>query len=131
MAAARLVVWGLLWALLCGCAGGAVDIAALAAFDIDPTLKQFIGSMYEEFQADKAALRAELADERRQNRECKKENQLQAGQIAALQAALHEFSNKTRADMKKMMVQVNIMNLPNNNQRLSCRSKEQTAANQR
>eukprot|EP01050_Picozoa_sp_SAG11_P036846 SAG11_NODE_14228_length_620_cov_1.785029_1_plen_54_part_10 len=54
MAAAQLVVWGFLWALMCGCAGGAVDIAALAAFDIDPTLKQFIGSMYEEFQADKA-----------------------------------------------------------------------------
>ena len=31
----------------------------------------------------------------------------------------------------EMMVQVKIVNLPNNIQRLSCRSKEQTAANQR
>eukprot|EP01051_Picozoa_sp_SAG22_P037178 SAG22_NODE_18413_length_287_cov_5.356383_1_plen_29_part_10 len=29
MAAARLVVWGFLWALLCGCAGGAVDLQDL------------------------------------------------------------------------------------------------------
>eukprot|EP01050_Picozoa_sp_SAG11_P018468 SAG11_NODE_2795_length_2960_cov_11.196435_1_plen_488_part_00 len=105
MAAARLVVWGLLWALLCGCAGGAVDIAALAAFDIDPALKQFIGSMYEEFQADKAALRAELAEERRQNMERKEENQLLTGQVVGLQAMLYEFgqlTNKTRVDAQKM-----------------------------
>ena len=31
----------------------------------------------------------------------------------------------------EMMVQVQIVNLPNNIQRLSCRSKEQTAVNQR
>eukprot|EP01051_Picozoa_sp_SAG22_P014658 SAG22_NODE_1811_length_3525_cov_12.037653_3_plen_92_part_00 len=32
MAAMRLVVWGLLLALLCGCAGGAVDLQDLSAF---------------------------------------------------------------------------------------------------
>eukprot|EP01050_Picozoa_sp_SAG11_P004928 SAG11_NODE_328_length_10690_cov_25.464357_5_plen_536_part_00 len=98
-------MWGFLWALLCGCAGGAVDIAALAAFDINPALKQFIGSMYEEFQADKAALRAELADERNRNDAQEKENQLLVGQVVGLQAALHEFgqlTNKTRADAEKM-----------------------------
>eukprot|EP01050_Picozoa_sp_SAG11_P016545 SAG11_NODE_2270_length_3595_cov_15.410755_1_plen_693_part_00 len=87
-----------------------MDIAALAAFDIDPALKQFIGSMYEEFQADKAALRADLQgqlnDERRKNEAQRKENQLQAGQIAALQAALHEFSNKTRAEASQLKANV-------------------------
>eukprot|EP01051_Picozoa_sp_SAG22_P012201 SAG22_NODE_1246_length_5017_cov_20.060175_2_plen_602_part_00 len=55
---------------------------------------------------DKAALRADLQgqlnDERRKNEAQRKENQLQAGQIAALQAALHEFSNKTEANVQKM-----------------------------
>eukprot|EP01050_Picozoa_sp_SAG11_P014492 SAG11_NODE_1792_length_4254_cov_20.360770_1_plen_639_part_00 len=111
MAAAGVVVWGFLWALMCGCVGGAVDIAALAAFDIDPALKQFIGSMYEEFQADKAALRAELAEERRQNMERKEENQLLTGQVVGLQAMLYEFgqlTNKTRVDMERVTIQVNM-----------------------
>eukprot|EP01052_Picozoa_sp_SAG31_P003088 SAG31_NODE_115_length_24128_cov_47.693912_11_plen_1303_part_00 len=67
-----------------------MDIAALAAFDIDPALKQFIGSMYEEFQA-------ELAEERRKNEAQEHENQLLAGQVVGLQAMLHEFSNQTKA----------------------------------
>ena len=37
----------------------------------------------------------------------------------------------TSSVIVEMMVQVNIMNLPSSNQRLSCRSKEQTAVNQR
>ena len=87
---------------MCGCAGGgAVDIAALAAFGIDPALKQFIGSMYEELQADKAALQAELADERRERKE---ETRLLVGQVVGLQAALHEFSNKTRAETSQLKV---------------------------
>ena len=109
MAVARLVVRGFLWTLMCGCAGGVVDIAALAAFDIDPTLKQLICSMYEEFRADKAALRAELADERRQNKAQREEYQLLVGQVVGLPTILHvleERTNKMRAEAGPMRADV-------------------------
>eukprot|EP01052_Picozoa_sp_SAG31_P011505 SAG31_NODE_653_length_13152_cov_4.899487_1_plen_747_part_00 len=80
-----------------------MDIAALASFEIDPALKQFISSMYKEFQADKAALQAELADERRERKE---ETRLLVGQVVGLQAALHEFSNKSEANMQQMSLRL-------------------------
>eukprot|EP01043_Picozoa_sp_COSAG02_P057198 COSAG02_NODE_6903_length_3297_cov_18.176986_2_plen_719_part_00 len=105
MAAARLVVWGFLWALLCGCVGGAVDLQDLSAFA--KRLDSLEQQLQEERQ-DKAALRAELADERRQNKAQREENQLLVGQVVGLQAMLHEFANKTRADMERVMIQVNM-----------------------
>eukprot|EP01050_Picozoa_sp_SAG11_P020029 SAG11_NODE_3298_length_2539_cov_3.599590_2_plen_636_part_00 len=107
MTAIRMVVWGFLWALMCGCVGGAVDIAVLAAFDIDPALKQFIGSMYEEFQADKAALRADLVGERERNIEKDKKIDLLVGQVVGLQAMLHEFSNKTKTRLDQCEANTN------------------------
>eukprot|EP01051_Picozoa_sp_SAG22_P004372 SAG22_NODE_232_length_14402_cov_58.042159_2_plen_579_part_00 len=67
-----------------GCGAAEQDLSAV--FKRLDSLDQ---QLHKERQ-DKAALRAELADERRANL-------LQARQIAALQAALHEFTNKTEA----------------------------------
>eukprot|EP01052_Picozoa_sp_SAG31_P045381 SAG31_NODE_8261_length_1486_cov_2.990627_1_plen_305_part_01 len=78
--------------LLCAAGTGAVDIAALGAFDIDPALKQFIGLMYAEFQADKTALRAELADERRKNE--------------ARGQQLQEFANQTEARLDRCEAEI-------------------------
>eukprot|EP01051_Picozoa_sp_SAG22_P003283 SAG22_NODE_158_length_16966_cov_26.252446_2_plen_618_part_00 len=99
MAAIRLVVWGFLWVLMCGCAGGAVDLQDLSAFA--KRLDSLEQQLQEERQ-DKAALRAELADERRKNKAREQENQLLVGQVAGLQAMLHQFSNKTEANVQKM-----------------------------
>eukprot|EP01052_Picozoa_sp_SAG31_P041340 SAG31_NODE_6242_length_2106_cov_1.481814_2_plen_573_part_00 len=90
--------------LLCApaAAGGAVDTAALAAaHGIDPALKQFIASMYDEFQADKAALRAELADERRKNEAREQEFRAELAderrKNEAREQSLREFANQTEA----------------------------------
>eukprot|EP01052_Picozoa_sp_SAG31_P057423 SAG31_NODE_16987_length_687_cov_1.540816_1_plen_211_part_01 len=109
MAAARGWLCGArLWALMCGCVGGAVDLQDLSAFA--KRLDSLEQQLQEERQ-DKAALRAELADERRQNKAHREENQLLVGQVVGLQAMLHEFgqlTNKTRADMERVMIQVNM-----------------------
>eukprot|EP01051_Picozoa_sp_SAG22_P004819 SAG22_NODE_269_length_13236_cov_124.463424_8_plen_412_part_00 len=109
MTAMRLAVWGLLLALLCGCAGGAVDLQDLSAFS--KRLDSLEQQLQEERQ-DKAALRAELAvvtqqldSERTRNDAQEQENQLLVGQVVGLQAMLHvveERTNKTRADAEKM-----------------------------
>eukprot|EP01052_Picozoa_sp_SAG31_P056114 SAG31_NODE_15877_length_734_cov_0.892913_1_plen_129_part_01 len=96
MAAARLVVWGFLCALMCGRAGGAVDLQDLSAFA--KRLDSLEQQLQEERQG-KAALQAELANERRERKE---KHQLLVGQVVGLQAMLHQISNNSEANMQKM-----------------------------
>eukprot|EP01052_Picozoa_sp_SAG31_P024531 SAG31_NODE_2093_length_6459_cov_3.398585_3_plen_494_part_00 len=78
----------LVFLLTMGCGAAEQDLSAV--FKRLDSLDQ---QLHQERQ-DKAALRAELADERRANL-------LQARQIAVLQAALHEFTNKTEARLNQ------------------------------
>ena len=98
-----------------------IDMSQLTTLDIDPALKQFIGALVVGFQTqlhdvknENVALQSRIHVELEQVKNDKEalenktqvietalrqENRLQAGQIVALQTALHNILNKTTSDM--------------------------------
>jgi hypothetical protein len=107
-----LLVMTVLLALFCT-AGATVDIASQVAGLDDPAVRNVLKTMWVEFQSqieaerrENAILRAEMQgqidDQRTDNEAQKQRNQQQAGQIAGLQIALFELSNRTKTDGAKM-----------------------------
>ena len=85
------------------CGGPAGSLSAV--FERLDSLEQQL----QEERQDKAALRAELADERRQNKAHREENQLLVGQVVGLQTMLYaveELTNKTRADASQFKAEL-------------------------
>ena len=109
MAAARLVVCGFLWALMCGCAGGGapqkVDISQLEGLDVPEGLKQFIGTIVTELHEVKNENAVLLKG---QNRTRVVEAELR-GEISWLKTDRDAFQNKTRvveADNAALRIEV-------------------------